>query len=205
MGERFQLGLAFFFEKDLDFLFGFLERFLANAGQLHAPLEGFQGFFQAGFAPLQLFHQLLQFLQSVLETRRFFGHGPEKANKVAGIINEGRPIRAAGLPHLMRQAAAVMLARMSRPIALPFFAVVLLAGSTHAAAPDGAALALACNACHGAAEMPVLAGQPPQDFLDKMRTFQAGQRAATLMPRIARAYSEEELAAMAAYFAEQRP
>lgn len=94
---------------------------------------------------------------------------------------------------------------MPRLTALPFFAAVLLAGSLQAAPPDGAALAMACNACHGAADMPVLAGMAQQDFLDKLHAFQTGKQTATIMPRIARAYSEEELAAMAAYFAEQRP
>lgn len=73
------------------------------------------------------------------------------------------------------------------------------------AAPDPLALALPCAGCHatdggspGAA--PKLAGMDPARFVTAMRDFQTGSKPATVMNRIARGYSDAELAAMADFF-----
>jgi cytochrome c553 len=62
---------------------------------------------------------------------------------------------------------------------------------------DGAA-ALACRGCHGTASKLGDLGQwAPADILAALRDFRSGARAGTLMPRIARGYSDLELSAMA--------
>lgn len=73
-----------------------------------------------------------------------------------------------------------------------------------AAAPDPQALVLACSGCHSvdATALPHLTGMDPERFLAAMRGFQAGSRPASIMDRIARGYSDAELAAMAAFFRE---
>ncbi len=76
------------------------------------------------------------------------------------------------------------------------------------AAPiGGAMLGNTCAGCHGtfgAAEstkIPPLAGAVEAQFIATMLAYRDGSRVGTIMNRVARAYSDDEIAAMAAYFA----
>jgi sulfide dehydrogenase cytochrome subunit len=88
-------------------------------------------------------------------------------------------------------------------------ATALALGLTLAAGPAVAQAPLAvqgCLGCHGAAgtgSTPIagLAGRPAGDLVAAMDAFRAGTRPATIMNRIAKGYTEAEIAAMAAYFA----
>ncbi len=72
------------------------------------------------------------------------------------------------------------------------------------------ALASTCAHCHGTDGAAVgaggirLAGQPKEQLLRLLIAFRNGERPATLMPQIAKGYSEEQLAEIAGYFAAQR-
>ena len=73
------------------------------------------------------------------------------------------------------------------------------------------AMAATCAPCHGADGHPVagsplaaLAGRTQQDIVATMKAFREGRREATLMQQIAKGYNDAEIAAIAAYFAEQR-
>lgn len=73
-------------------------------------------------------------------------------------------------------------------------------------APDGAAMAHTCAACHGTegrlgdeAFMP-LAGMPRGLFTRTMQAFRSGHRPSTLMGHVARGFTDADIAAMAAYF-----
>jgi cytochrome c553 len=73
-----------------------------------------------------------------------------------------------------------------------------------------ASLAATCASCHGTAGRGVpgsrvapLAGVPAEVFIGQMRAFARGERAATVMHRHARGYTDEQIALMAAYFAAQ--
>jgi sulfide dehydrogenase cytochrome subunit len=75
------------------------------------------------------------------------------------------------------------------------------------APPSGAAMAHTCAGCHGTqgrlgtVEFVPLAGLPEREFMGAMRDFRSGKRAATLMGHVARGFSDDELKAMARYFA----
>ena len=49
-----------------------------------------------------------------------------------------------------------------------------------------------------------LAGYPRDRLIDTMAAFKSGQRPATLMHQIAKGYTDEQIAAMADYFAAQK-
>jgi len=72
---------------------------------------------------------------------------------------------------------------------------------------SGAMLGNTCAGCHGtlgAAEnpqIPPLAGAIESQFIATMMAYRDGSRAGTIMNRVARAYTDEEITAMAAYFA----
>jgi len=79
-------------------------------------------------------------------------------------------------------------------------ALAVLLGA--AAPPPGA---LSCSGCHrGVAPLPVLAGREPADVAAAMQAFRDGTRPATVMDRIAKGFSPEESAAIAAWWAGQK-
>jgi cytochrome subunit of sulfide dehydrogenase len=95
-------------------------------------------------------------------------------------------------------------------------AVLALAGSAPAAAQDAQrlnarALAATCAHCHGTdghalsgEAMVKLAGLPADFTLTQLLAFRTGTRPATIMHQISRGYSQEQLEALAKYFAAQK-
>jgi sulfide dehydrogenase cytochrome subunit len=72
-------------------------------------------------------------------------------------------------------------------------------------APPGAA---SCSGCHPAASkvdtlVPRLAGQDPAAMVSAMQAFRSGQRPATVMDRIAKGFSGDEIKAIAAWYGSQ--
>ena len=75
--------------------------------------------------------------------------------------------------------------------------------SAQPAAPPGAA---ACSGCHGrtGAAVPPISGRDANELAAAMRDFRSGQRAATVMDRIAKGFSDDETRAIASWLAAQR-
>jgi sulfide dehydrogenase cytochrome subunit len=77
----------------------------------------------------------------------------------------------------------------------------------HAAdAPAGAA---SCSGCHPAnrwvdTPVPRLAGRNPADIIAAMQGFKSGQLASTVMGRLAKGFSEDEIKAIAAWYGAQK-
>lgn len=94
------------------------------------------------------------------------------------------------------------------PALLGLAGTFCLAGSAGAAGPAPLA-AQGCLGCHGpngAGMQAVMAinGRDPQDLARIMQAFRADERPATIMGRIARGYTEAEIATVATYFATAR-
>jgi sulfide dehydrogenase cytochrome subunit len=86
-------------------------------------------------------------------------------------------------------------------------AVLLTAGPALAAdVPAGAASCSGCHANNTRVETPVppLNGRPAADITTAMAEFKSGKRAGTIMDRIAKGYSDEEMQAIAAWYAAQK-
>jgi cytochrome c553 len=91
--------------------------------------------------------------------------------------------------------------------------LVLLPGPLRAAdapigGPPGAS---SCSGCHAAAALTAaptsvspLAGRKAAAFVAAMRAFKESGSAGTVMPRIARGFSESEIEAMASWFEAER-
>jgi sulfide dehydrogenase cytochrome subunit len=101
----------------------------------------------------------------------------------------------------------------SNRIALALAALALaLPAAVQAQAPDALHVrswAAACANCHGTngnaqPGMIVLAGMSQGDMVQKMLDFKNGQRPATIMHQISKGYSDEQIAAIAGYFAAQK-
>jgi cytochrome subunit of sulfide dehydrogenase len=83
---------------------------------------------------------------------------------------------------------------------------VVTAGAASAEPPPGAA---ACSGCHPASArvtspVPRLAGLDRAAIVRAVQEFRSGKRAATVMDRIARGFTDEEIDAIAAWWATQR-
>jgi len=92
---------------------------------------------------------------------------------------------------------------------LVFTASLLLCAGGAAFAAEAPAGAASCSGCHPAAtnvdtSVPRLAGQDPAGMVAAMQAFRSGQRPATVMDRIAKGFSDNEIKAIAAWFGAQR-
>jgi len=72
--------------------------------------------------------------------------------------------------------------------------------------PAGAA---SCSGCHPASPavsspVPRLAGQDQAAIVRALQEFRSGQRAGTVMDRIAKGFTDDEIQALAAWFAAQK-
>ena len=96
-----------------------------------------------------------------------------------------------------------------------FWAMGLLAASAaqaqDAKALQAASLAASCTACHGTEGRAVpgsavlgLAGLPASQIVEQMKAFKTGTRTGTLMPQIAKGYSDAQIEQLAAWFAAQK-
>jgi cytochrome c553 len=77
----------------------------------------------------------------------------------------------------------------------------------------GRNLAAGCAICHGTEGRPVvkegsplipLAGLPKDHIVTQMKLFRDGKRPATVMHQIAKGYTDQQIDAMAAWFATQK-
>jgi cytochrome subunit of sulfide dehydrogenase len=77
------------------------------------------------------------------------------------------------------------------------------------AAPNGLALSLNCSTCHGldgkgVTAVTPLKGVPADAIVTAMKQFKAGERPATVMNRIAKGFTDEEIQAIATYLASRK-
>lgn len=103
---------------------------------------------------------------------------------------------------------------MKRRTKLALYASVLLLGTVATAqadallsGADARTLATTCAGCHGTdgasvgPASPTIAGMYPEYFIEIMEGFSSGEIYSTVMGRIARGYTDEEIELMANYFA----
>jgi sulfide dehydrogenase cytochrome subunit len=100
-----------------------------------------------------------------------------------------------------------MLAR--KKLAVTLGCGLLLGAAPLYAAPTASMLSDTCAGCHGTdgashgPAMPTIAGLSPDYFTESMVGFKKGERPSTVMGRIAKGYSDEEIELMAGYFKDQ--
>jgi sulfide dehydrogenase cytochrome subunit len=96
---------------------------------------------------------------------------------------------------------------VGRILALVLGSGLLLGAGQLSAAPTASMLADTCAGCHGpdgvsaGPATPNIAGLSEIYFTDTMLAFKSGERASTVMGRIAKGYPEEEIKLMAGHFA----
>ena len=88
---------------------------------------------------------------------------------------------------------------------LLFWLIWFLAVTPAALAVEAPAGASACSGCHAAnpsvaTPVPSLAGRKSAEIVAALSAFKAGQRPATVMDRIAKGFSEDEIRAIADWY-----
>ena len=96
--------------------------------------------------------------------------------------------------------------RIVTAAALVFALIDYAAAAGPADAPPGA---LACSGCHAATKaanttVPRLDGRNPADIVTAMQAFKSGQLPSTVMDRIAKGFSDDEVKAIAAWYGAQK-
>ncbi len=76
-------------------------------------------------------------------------------------------------------------------------------------AADLQVLASSCSGCHSSSDnlntgIPRIRGLPEAVIVEAMRAFRTGQRPATVMGRIAKGFTEDEIKELAAYFSAKK-
>jgi cytochrome subunit of sulfide dehydrogenase len=109
-------------------------------------------------------------------------------------------------------AVSLIERRAAMAFAQPILAGIVLlalvptAVASSLEAPPGAA---ACSGCHPArttvgTPVPRLIGRDPSSVVAAMQEFRSGKRPATVMDRIAKGFSDDEIAAIAAWYGAQK-
>ncbi len=76
--------------------------------------------------------------------------------------------------------------------------------------PSAAMLANACAGCHGThggsagLTMPSLAGQSKTSIVEAMKKFKSGQRPSSIMGRLAKGYTDQQIEALGEFFSKQK-
>jgi cytochrome subunit of sulfide dehydrogenase len=90
-----------------------------------------------------------------------------------------------------------------------FMVMLVCAGMTPGSAAEAPPGAASCTGCHAEkpnvdTPVPRLAGADANAVVAAMQDYRSGQRPATVMDRIAKGFSDDEIKAIAAWFAMQR-
>jgi cytochrome subunit of sulfide dehydrogenase len=87
-------------------------------------------------------------------------------------------------------------------------AVTLLGPASAAGLADAPPGATSCSGCHPSGRVdtsvPQLNGRNPADITAAMQAFKSGQTPSTVMGRIAKGFSDDEIKAIAAWYGEQK-
>jgi len=94
-------------------------------------------------------------------------------------------------------------------VALAAGACLIGAGSAAADERRGAILANTCFSCHGtdghsSGAMPSIGGKSADYIIDALHRFRDGSKHSTVMTRIAKGFTDEEIEMLAAYFSDRK-
>jgi cytochrome c553 len=108
---------------------------------------------------------------------------------------------------ILARAATTSVPMSPRLVSIALAGCFLLATRAFAQSFDARALAAGCASCHQPDQTspPPLTGQSRDDLVAKLEAFRNGTREGTVMPQLARGYTPEQMEAIAAWYAAQKP
>jgi sulfide dehydrogenase cytochrome subunit len=114
---------------------------------------------------------------------------------------------AVGLSHSPKEESIV---RSVKVVAAALLALAAAAAAAQAPDPNLARnLAATCTNCHGTNGVSQggtesLAGMAKDTLIRKMQEYKSGSKPASIMPQLAKGYTDEQIALIAGWFAEQK-
>jgi cytochrome c553 len=98
---------------------------------------------------------------------------------------------------------------VTRIVILSASLLASVAPASAAGVADAPAGAASCSGCHPATSrvdtaVPRLIGRNPDEIVTAMHAFKSGERPATVMDRIAKGFSDDEVKAIAAWYGAQK-
>lgn len=110
----------------------------------------------------------------------------------------GGRCQGAGPGRVLGSAAAIAAAGLA-----------LMVATAHAEGPSVETIARNCMGCHGEGgvspgNMPTIYGKSKEWTIQRLEEFRSGDREATIMGRIMKAFAEEDIEALAEYFSARR-
>ncbi len=98
---------------------------------------------------------------------------------------------------------------MTGTISVAALLLAMLAAASAAGPADAPPGAAACSGCHATGRsvdttVTRLIGRTPADLVTAMQAFKSGQLASTVMGRIAKGFSDEEIKAIAEWYGAQK-
>ena len=92
---------------------------------------------------------------------------------------------------------------MKRRTIVPVIFIAMLAATAFAADDPARDWAAGCQTCHsaGGGVPPKLHGQPRDELIAKFRAFRDGAQPGTVMPQLAKGYTDVQVEAIAGWFA----
>ncbi|MCX7897940.1 MAG: c-type cytochrome [Rhodocyclaceae bacterium] len=87
---------------------------------------------------------------------------------------------------------------------------ITISAAALAVEPDAAMLSNACAGCHGTyggsagPSMPSLAGHSKTAIVEAMKKFKSGERPSSIMGRLAKGYTDQQIELMGEYFSKQK-
>jgi len=108
----------------------------------------------------------------------------------------------------IRWGRLVRLDVVAVAVALATWAATM-AASGQSADTRARSIAATCANCHGTGgvsvgDLPSLAGKPREEIVRAMQEFKSGARPATIMNQLAKGYTDEQIEALAGWFAAQK-
>ncbi len=119
--------------------------------------------------------------------------------------NPGVAVASASAP-LCLVDPSMCAARTAVAVAVVVMALLAPALAASPEAPPGAASCSGCHASGAKVDTPVprLAGRNAADVVAQMQAFKTGQKQSTVMDRIAKGFTDAEVEAIAAWYAQQK-
>ena len=98
------------------------------------------------------------------------------------------------------------LARLALLLWLPFGGAIAADAPPGALAPPGASSCSGCHPTSQSVDTPVmrLVGRKPEDIVAAVKAFRSGEKPATIMDRIAKGFSDDEIKAIADWYGAQK-
>ena len=153
----------------------------------------------------------LPFAQTLEATNAVKGVVPQQHHSLVLVDRHYRSLQSSASPKFVQAVTiTVMKGTIGNGVVIAAISVVTAAavGAQAADANAGRDIAAGCTNCHGtngasSGTMPSLAGVAKAQLVNQMQEFKSGKRPGTIMPQLAKGYTDEQIDLVGGWLARQ--